>query len=326
MHDLVSMNAQPASMISYGIESFGSPETIDQRRIVRPVPGSGQLLLRIAAAGVGPWDAWVRAGQSTRVRQKDLPVTLGSDVSGVVETVGDGVDSFVVGDAVYGVTNSSFTGGYAEFAVAESSMVSNKPCSLDFIAAASVPVIGCTAWQMLFDHADLRPGQRVFILGAAGNVGAFAVQLARWRGAEVVATGSASEAARLRHLGALDVIDVRANEGPLPCGQIDVVIDTVGGELQRRAMRTLGEGGVLVSAVSEPDADLARAVGARGVFFIVDVTSACLARLAAMIDAGDLETFGGTVLPLRDARIAHEMLDGVRAHLPGKIVLAVPGD
>ncbi|MDB5827573.1 MAG: Alcohol dehydrogenase zinc-binding domain protein [Variovorax sp.] len=333
MNDPLSPDDTPPSttgkdsgtMLSCGIDHFGPPEAIHLRRIARPVPRAGQLLVRIAAAGVGPWDAWVRAGQSTRVLEKDLPATLGSDISGIVESVGEGVTSMLAGDAVYGVTNASFTGGYAEFALADSAMMSNKPCSLDFVAAASVPVIGCTAWQMLFEHADLKPGQRVLILGAAGNVGAFAVQLARWRGATVIATGSAAETARLLRLGALDVIDARATAGPLPCGRVDVVIDTVGGELQSRAMLSLGEGGVLVSAVSEPDAGLARSVGARGVFFIVDVTAACLARLAAMIDAGDLETYGGAVLPLREARVAHEMLDGLRARPPGKIVLAVPG-
>lgn len=316
-------HATRPTMLAFGIERFGPPQSIGVRVTERPVPRAGQLLVRVLAAGVGPWDAWVRAGQSTRVSAGDLPATLGSEVSGIVEEVGPGVDSPGVGDAVYGTPNPSFTGGYAQYAVVQRDMVALKPREMTFVEAASMPVVACTAWAMLFDHADLQPGQRVLVLGAAGSVGAIAVQLARWHGARVVATGSAPDAARLRALGADLVIDARSTQDEPMGGPFDVVIDTVGGALQARAMRTVRAGGVLVSAVSQPDPVLARQTGVRAVFFIVGVDAACLGRLAALVDAGQLVTRVGTQLRLDQARLAHEMLEGPATRRPGKIVLAV---
>lgn len=308
-------------MLAYGIEAFGAPEVIVPRVIERPRPGAGQLLVRVLAAGVGPWDAWIRAGQSSRVALHDLPVTLGSEICGVVQEVGPGVDSLSMGDEVYGTPNRAFTGGYAEYAVVQRDMVAKKPCSMTFAQAASMPVVACTAWQMLFEHACLQPGQRVLVLGGSGSVGAFAVQLAHRHGACVVATGSAGETRRLETLGADQVFDGRAPHDDLAHGRFDAVIDTVGGALQAQAMRMLVHGGVLVSAVSQPDTALARAMGVRAVFFIVSVEAACLALVASMVDAGQLMTHVGTQLPLGQARRAHEMLEGTAQRRPGKIIL-----
>ncbi|MGJ7556123.1 NADP-dependent oxidoreductase [Variovorax sp. RB3P1] len=313
------------TMLAFGITRFGPPSVLGLRVIERPVPGPGQLLVRVAAAGVGPWDAWLRAGQSTRLSARDLPATLGSEVSGVVEALGPGVDSLSVGDAVYGCPNASFTNGYAEYAVVQRDMVARMPARLTFVQAASMPVVACTAWAMLFEHADVRAGERLLVLGAAGSVGAFAVQLARVEGARVVATGSPSEAFRLQSLGAHEVIDARSTQDDGLGGPYDAVIDLVGGALQARAMHALAPGGVLVSAVSPPDAVLAGTLEVRGVFFIVSVGSDCLERLAAMVDSGHLVTHVGTELPLGEARRAHEMLEDAAGARPGKIVLTVSG-
>jgi NADPH:quinone reductase-like Zn-dependent oxidoreductase len=155
------------------IHQFGGPEVISLEDMVPPEPGKGEVLVRVRAAGVGPWDAWVRAGKSAL--PQPLPLTLGSDIAGVVQAVGPGVTGLAPGDAVFGVTNPHFTGGYADYAVATAAMLAKKPAALSDIDAASVPVVTVTAWQALFEEARLTAGQSVLIHGAAGNVGAFAV-------------------------------------------------------------------------------------------------------------------------------------------------------
>jgi NADPH:quinone reductase-like Zn-dependent oxidoreductase len=248
-----------------------------------------------------------------------LPVIPGSDISGVIEAVGDDRSSFHPGDEIFGVTNARFTGGYAQFAVAETSRIAKKPRSLSFAEAASIPVVAVTAWQMLFEHAKLDRGQAALVLGASGNVGSYAVQLAHARGMRVHAVGAADDAERLRSLGAEKTLDANATFDGL---DVDAIIDTVGGELQQRSVAALKPGGVLVSAVSQLDEALQRKTGTRSVFFYVDVTTRSLDAIAALIEAGSLSPRVGVVLPLDDARTAHEMLDGTKRAPRGKIVLA----
>ncbi len=162
------------------IHSFGPPNAIVIDEIPRATPGEGELVVRVAAAGVGPWDALIREGRS--VVQLSLPLILGSDLAGSVGSVGAGVVPFKPGDEVFGVTNKQFCGGYAEYAVASAQIVAARPRSLSFVVAASVPVVAVTAYQMLFDDAQMKAGQAVLIHGAAGNVGAYAVQLAKQAG------------------------------------------------------------------------------------------------------------------------------------------------
>lgn len=182
------------------IHRFGPPEVIEIDEIARPTPKEGELVVRVAAAGVGPWDALIRAKES--VVDVALPLILGSDLAGVVESVGTGVTEFKPGDEVFGVTNKQFCGAYAEYAVAKAEMIAGKPASLDFAEAASAPVVAVTAWQMLFDYAQIKAGQSVLIHGAAGNVGAYAVQLAKHAGLQVFATVGPSDINYVRSLGA----------------------------------------------------------------------------------------------------------------------------
>jgi NADPH:quinone reductase-like Zn-dependent oxidoreductase len=310
-----------ATMRAARVRHFGAPDAIVLETIARPVPGDEQVLVRIKAAGVGPWDAWIRAGKSAL--PQPLPLTLGSDLSGVIEAVGAGVTTFRPGEAVYGVTNARFTGAYAEYAVASAAMLSGKPETLDDVQAASLPVIAVTAWQALFEQARVGPGSRVLIQGAAGNVGAFAVQFAHLAEAHVVATASARDMDTVRGLGADEVIDFHTTDFATIVRDIDVVIDLVGGQVQQRSFAVLKPGGMLVSAVSPPDQALAERFGVRAVFFLVDVTTMHLTRIAEMIDAGELRTNIGEVLTLADVRLAHEMLDGSRPHKSGKIVLTL---
>ena len=303
------------------IVEYGPPTVIQIANIPRPQPQSGELLVRVKAAGVGPWDALLREGR-TAIPQS-LPLTLGSDIGGTVEAMGADVSGFAVGNEVYGLTNNRFTGGYAEFALASASSMARKPRSLNFIEAGSAPVVAVTAWQMLFDYADANAGQKVLIHGAAGNVGAYAVQLARNAGLEVFATASSNDLDYVRASGAATAIDYHQSRFEELVQGVDIVLDTVGGDTRIRSLGVLKPGGILVSVVSTPiPSEVAAKAGIRMVFFIVDVTTTRLNKLTELFNSGKLVTDVGTVLPLGKARTAHEMLGGA-PHNRGKIVLSV---
>jgi NADPH:quinone reductase-like Zn-dependent oxidoreductase len=275
------------------IHRYGGPEVLELEDIPIPAPDADEVLVKVGAAGVGPWDALVRSGKSGV--PQTLPLTPGSDIAGVVDRVGSDVIAFAVGDTVFGCTNASFVNGYAEYARAKADMIATAPRSLNAVEGASVPVVAVMAWDMLFTHAGLKSGETVLIQGALGNVGRYAVQLARSAGARVLTAAD--------------------NE------KVDVVIDTVGGDVQRASFDDLKRGGRLISSVSPPDADLAARYGVRAAFFIVSVTTEALEQLSKLIDAGTISVNVGSVLPLAQAHVAHEMLAGTVAHPPGKIVL-----
>ena len=312
--------AAHSSMMAWRVHEFGAPSVMRLERIARPIAGEHEVLVKVEAAGVGPWDGWIRAGKSAL--PQPLPLTLGSDLSGEIVAVGSGVASLRVGEQIYGVTNSQFLGGYAEYAVACAAMISKKPASLTYIEAASVPVVAVTAWQALFDQAQLKAGQKVLIHGAAGNVGAYAVQLAHQAGIQITATAAADDIPRVRELGANTIIDFETQNFEKEVRDVDAVIDLVGGEVQKRSFQVLRRGGKLISAVSPPDQDLAHSLGIEAAFFLVQVTSQRLADIAGLIDSGKLKTHLGAVLPLTDARKAHLMLEHLLPQPKGKIVLA----
>jgi NADPH:quinone reductase-like Zn-dependent oxidoreductase len=311
----------PLSMMAWRVHEFGPPDVMRFERVQVPSPGPGEVLVKVAAAGVGPWDGWIRAGKSAL--PQPLPLTPGSDLSGEIVAVGPAVSDLRAGDQVYGVTNAQFTGAYAEYALASAAMVSSKPDSLTYTEAAAVPVIAVTAWQALFDQAQLKAGQTVLIHGAAGNVGAFAVQLASRAGLRTIATTGIDDIPRVRGLGANTVIDYRTQRFEEDVKDADAVIDLVGGETQERSFQVLRRGGKLISAVSDPDQHLAQSHGVDAAFFLVDVTSQYLAKIAGLVDGGELKTRLGAVLPLANAREAHDMLEGLRPQPKGKIVLTV---
>lgn len=312
-------NTTPQTMTAARVHQFGGPTAISLDEIPVPSPGRDEVLVKVEAAGVGVWDAWIRAG--TSVVSQPLPLTLGSDLSGVVAGVGPGVAAFAPGDVVFGATNPDFIGGYAQYAVAAEGMIARKPTSLTHVDAASVPVVAVTAWQALFDEAGLKKGARVLIHGAAGSVGAYAVQFAKAAGLHATATVRAHDVDYVRGLGAETVIDVQSARFEDQVRDMDAVIDLVGGDVEARSYAVLKPGAILVSALSEPDQAAAAQHGVKAGFFLVKVTTDRLSRIAALINSGQLRIRVGTVLPLSDVRQAHEMLDGVRPHPGGKIVL-----
>lgn len=298
---------------------FGPPSVITTDDLPRPEPAAGQLLVRVKAAGVGNWDALIREG---RVELQPLPLILGAELSGIVEAIGTGVSGFKLGDEVYGATNEQFSGAYAEYALPSAKMMAQKPKNLNFLEAASAPIVSVTAWQMLFDYAQVTAGQTVLIHGAAGNVGAYAVQLAKQAGLHVVAIAASADLEYVRGLGAERVVDYKRERFEESVTDVDVVLDTVGGNTQQRSLQVLKPNGILVSVVSPVPETAQKHFGIRAAYFYVDVTTARLNKISELFDRGKLVTEVGTVLRLEEARMAHEMLGGA-PHKRGKIVLGI---
>lgn len=302
------------------IYRFGPPDVLSLEDVPKPEPTSGEVVVQVKAAGIGPWDALIRKGKSAL--PQPLPLTLGSDLSGVIDSIGPGVEAFKIGDEIFGVTNVRFTGAYAEYALAKAHMIALKPKRLNHAHAASVPVVAVTAWQMVFEFAQVEPGQFVLVHGGAGNVGAFAVQFAKRAGGVVIATASAENERYVHTLGADGVIDYRTSRFYESLKNVDAVLDTVGGETLERSYEIVKRGGIIVSSAAQPSPEKAEQHGIRARFFLVEVTTDRLTKIARMIDAGELKTEVGEVLWLNEARQGHEMLEGARRRR-GKIVIKI---
>lgn len=302
------------------IYRFGPPDVLSLEDVPKPEPTSGEVVVQVKAAGIGPWDALIRKGKSAL--PQPLPLTLGSDLSGVIDSIGPGVEAFKIGDEIFGVTNERFTGAYAEYALAKAHMIALKPKRLNHAHAASVPVVAVTAWQMVFEFAQVEPGQFVLVHGGAGNVGAFAVQFAKRAGGVVIATASAENERYVHTLGADGVIDYRTSRFYESLKNVDAVLDTVGGETLERSYEIVKRGGIIVSSAAQPSPEKAEQHGIRARFFLVEVTTDRLTKIARMIDAGELKTEVGEVLWLNEARQGHEMLEGARRRR-GKIVIKI---
>lgn len=298
------------------IHSFGPPDVVVVEEVPVPVPGAHEVLVRVAAAGVAPWDALIREGKSKVSPQP--PLTLGADLAGIVEAVGAEVTEFRPGEDIYGVTNPQFVGAQAEFAVVQAGMIAPKPQALSFLEAASAPVVAVTAWQMLFEYAEVKRGHTVLVLGAAGNVGAYVVQMALNAKVNVVAVVRMRDADFVRDLGVERIVDADAPNFVEGLSGMNAILDLVGGNMAERAMPALKLGGKVVSVVSENP--LPRWPEVPAAFFYAEVTRARLEKLTELFEAGKITARLGSVLPLSQARHAHEMLAGA-PHNPGKLVL-----
>ncbi|WP_292763391.1 NADP-dependent oxidoreductase [Nostoc sp. NOS(2021)] len=309
------------TMKAVHIHSYGSPEVLTYENALRPEPSEGEVLIRVQAAGVNPIDWKIRSGQMKDIIPYKLPLILGWDIAGVVDAVGSGVSSLKVGSPVYGSLNMTRNGAYAEYAVAGVSDVALKPTTLKPTQASAVPVVALTAWQALFEIGRLSAGQRVLIHGGAGGVGSLAVQLAKWKGAWVIATASAHNHYRLQELGADQILDYNAVRFEDVVQNVDVVLDTIGGDTQERSWGVLKKGGVLISTISLPSKQIAATYGVRGEMLFVQPNSRQLTEIAQLIDAGQIRFNVETVLPLAEVHKAHDL--GQRGQIRGKIVLQV---
>lgn len=303
------------------IYAYGGPDVLVYEDAPRPHPGEGEVLVRVHAAGINPVDWKIREGHLKEMLHHTLPLVLGWDVSGVVEAVGTGVIRLKVGDEVFSRPDISRDGAYAEFIVIKESEVALKPKSLDHIHAAALPLASLTAWQTLFDAAGLSAGQRVLIHGAAGGVGHIAVQLAKWKGAHVIGTAAERNHDFLRRLGVDQVIDYATERFEEAVQPVDVVLDTMGGEIQAQSWKVVKRGGILVSVVSPPSAEIAATHGVRQAFVFTQPNAAQLVEIAKLADAEKLKAIVETILALSDATSGQELSE--RGHTRGKIVLRV---
>ncbi|MFI1394177.1 NADP-dependent oxidoreductase [Streptomyces sp. NPDC020681] len=310
-------------MRAIGQDTLGGPEVLKIVEIDRPQPGPSEVLVRVHAAGVNPTDWWHRA--SGGLLNPGQPIPLGWDVSGVVEEVGLGVTMYRPGDEVFGMPRlPEPAGAYAEFMTSPARHLARKPAGLPHVEAAALPIAALTAWQSLVDTADVRPGQRVLVHAAAGGVGHLAVQIAKARGGYVIGTASGPKHAFVRGLGADEVIDYTRTDFVTAAQDIDVVLDTIGGDYGPRSLKTLRPGGIVVSLASPAEAPLAAIAerqGLRAGFTIVEPDNGGLKEIAALIEAGELRVEVETVLPLEQASKAHEL--GESGRTKGKIVLSV---
>lgn len=315
------------TMKAVQIHEYGGPEVLRYEDAPLPEPGEGEVLVRVHAAGVNPVDWKVRQGLLRTAIRYELPLIPGWDVSGTVEAVGNGNGSFRVGDDVYGRPDITRNGAYAEYVVVRARELAKKPRLLGHVHAAAVPLAALAAWQVLFEapapysSIGLKKGQTILIHGAAGGVGSFAVQLARWRGARVVGTASGGNEGFLAGLGVQQVVDYTTQRFEEVVHNVDAVLDTIGGEVQERSWQVLKPGGVLASIVGRPSEDLARAHGARAAYVFVQPNSGQLEEIARLVDAKVIRPVLADVLPLVQARRAQEISQA--GHVRGKIVLTV---
>lgn len=317
-----SVISDRATMRAISQDELGGPEVLHEVELPVPKPGPSQILVRVHAAGMNPTD-WKHRGH--RAFLPAPPFVLGWDVSGVVESVGIGVTLFKPGDEVFGMLPYPFgVGAHAEFVLAPTRAFVPKPEGIDHVQAGAIPLAALTAWQALVDTAAMAEGDRVLIHAAAGGVGHLAVQIAKARGAYVIGTASAPKHDFVRDLGADEVIDYREVDFAETAQDIDIVLDTIGGEYQPRSLQTMRRGGILVSTIPIPlegMSEQATAQGMRIENFLVEADHAGMAAIADLVETGQLRASIAGTFPLEEAARAHEELQTNRT--AGKLVLTV---
>jgi NADPH:quinone reductase-like Zn-dependent oxidoreductase len=294
------------------IHETGGPEVLRVENVPTPEPEEGQVLVRVHAASVNPIDWKNRRGG----RPSQLPLILGNDISGTIEVSRAG--ELAQGEEVFGF---ALGGAYAEYARSGPGALARKPAGITHEQAAALPVAGLTAWQALFDRAGLERGQSALIVGAAGGVGHLAVQFAKRAGARVTGTGSSRNREFVLGLGADEYVDYTRQDVRDVVGDVDVVLDTVGGEVTETLVAVLGQGGILVTIASAPPEEAARARGARAELVFSRPSPEQLARIAGMVEAGEIHVELAEVLPLAEVGRAHELSES--GHTRGKIILTI---
>jgi NADPH:quinone reductase-like Zn-dependent oxidoreductase len=306
------------------IHTFGGPEALTYEDAPRPEPEDGEVLIRVAAAAVNPVDWMTEMGAMENLAPHTLPLIPGWDVAGTVEALGPNVSTFALGDSVFANADLQRDGAYAEYIALSAGLVRPKPAAVDFAAAAAIPLAATAAWLALTEQAGLREGQTILIHGAGGSVGGYAVQIARARGAKVIATATGDDLEYVRSLGADAVVDYKTEKFEDAARNVDAVLDPVGGETQARSWQALRDGGVLVTTLAVTTASPeAAARGVRGKAFGSAPSGAILAEIARLVEAGQLRARVDSVYPLSEARRAQEYARGGHPH--GKVVLEVPG-
>lgn len=317
----------PARRILEGMRAiqfheYGGPEVLRYEEVQTPAPGQGEVVVKVHATSVNPIDWKIRAGYLAKARVLEFPYIPGWDFSGTIAAAGEGVSSWKNGDEVFGHPQLAGNGTYAEYVCVPASICARKPASIDHIHAGAIPLVALTAWQALFEHANLQTGHTVLIQSGAGGVGTFAIQFAKAAGARVVTTASARNFDLLRELGADEVIDYNTTRFEDVVSNVDLVVDGMAGEVRERSWKTLKPGGILVALTGAPPNDTA--AGERGVrqkTMLVHPDAAQLTKIAELVDSGKVRVIVDAVVPLPEAARAHQLNQS--GHTRGKIVIQV---
>jgi NADPH:quinone reductase-like Zn-dependent oxidoreductase len=303
------------------IHEYGGPEILKYEDVPRPEPEHDQLLIRVVAAGVNPVDGMIRSGLFAKDGSRAFPIILGGDVAGVVEKIGSKVTKFKAGDPVFAYVSLDNSGGYAQYALVKEGEAAPKPKSLTYVEAAAVPIVALTAWQALVDTAKLSAGQTVLIHGGSGGVGSFAIQIAKARGAKVIATASKANQDLLKELGADTAVDYTKQKFEDVAKDVDVVLDSIGKDTLARSYGVVKKGGFIVSLVARPNQAELDKHGIRGAALSVEPNSEELAEIGRLIDEKKIRVIVSQTLPLAEARKAQEQ--AATGHTRGKIVLKI---
>jgi NADPH:quinone reductase-like Zn-dependent oxidoreductase len=302
------------------LHEHGGPEVLKYEDVPRPEPKDDEVLVRVMAAGVNPVDTYVRQGRS-KGGSVEQAMILGYDIAGVVEKAGDQVKNFKPGDAVYAYLSVPRGGGYAQYAIVKPEEMSRKPKNIDFEKAAAVPLAATTAWQALVDTAKIESGQTVLIHGGSGGVGSFAVQIAKARGAKVIATASTANQDLLKQLGVDRPIDYTKTKFEDVVKDVNVILNAVRGDTLARSYGVVKKGGIIVSITDEPDAAECAKHEIRCLRMMAHPDAKVLEELTKLIEANKITPFVSQTFPLADAAKAHEQIE--THHTRGKIVLTI---
>jgi len=300
------------------VHEYGGPEVLKYEDARRPEPKDDEILIRVVATGINPVDASIRAG---RFKAGSLPFIPGMDISGVIEKTGAKITRFKAGEPVYAYLSFKEQGGYAEFAIAKENETSPKPKAIDYEQAAAVPLAATTAWQALIETARLSAGQTVLIHGGSGGVGHFAIQIAKARGAKVIATASTPNQDLLKELGVDQSIDYTKTKFESVVKDVDVVLEATRSDALARSYGVVKKGGIIVSITGPPDQVELDKHGIRGSSVMAHPDANVLDQLGKLIDAKKVKPVVSQVFPLSEASKAHQQIE--TRHTRGKIVFKV---
>jgi alcohol dehydrogenase len=306
------------------IDRYGGPEVIEVvANADRPLLQRGQLLIEVWAASLNPVDTVLRSGQMQKMMPLQFPATLGGDFAGVVAEIGSGVTGFKVDDEVYGQASALLggSGSLAELVATKAEMTALKPKSVDFVTAASLPLVGASAVQAIMDHLQVVKGQRILIHGAAGGVGSTAVQIAKHLGAYVIATAFTHQLEFVEQLGADEVIDTKQKAFETVVRDVDGVLDTVGGDVTAKSYGVIKRGGTLVSMSAQPDEARMRETGVTAIGQFTQPTTERLTKLAQLVDDGVVTPHVGRIFPLEQSVEAFRFREDRKNE--GKVIVAV---
>jgi len=312
------------TMKAVRIHQYGDPSVLVYEDAPKPSPAAGEVLVKVQAVGINPVDWKTRAGSGMSGRYGNaFPMIIGWDISGVIEALGEGASKFKVGDEIFGMVRFPDIGSaYAEYVAAPQTDLSLKPTNIDFVEAAAYPLVTLTAWQALFEAGNLASGERLLIQGAAGGVGHVAVQIAKWKGAHVIGTGSTNNVDFLRELGVDEVVDYTTSRFEDVVAPVDIILNCVGGDLLTRSFTVIKEGGRLVSIAGKPDEKIAEQHHVKAAQILVRPVESHLDAIAELIQQGKLKMVVTKVFPLAQMNQAHAFAES-RELRRGKIVLTV---